>query len=91
VFAADGVNGGGNEDQTFKCLVAVIALEFVDRHFCSFCNFLMIQENDGVRILLKSFFLGKKYNLSFLDFVKEIGEGFTLSPVRAAASPAGIE
>ncbi len=73
MFAADGVNGGGYEHQAFKCLVAVITLEFVDRHFDSFCDFLMIQENDGVRTF-EIFFL-EEYNLSFLDFVKEIGEG----------------
>lgn len=39
MFAADAVNGGGNEDQTFKCLIAVITFKFVDRHFGSLGNF----------------------------------------------------
>jgi hypothetical protein len=33
VFTADGINGGGNQHQTFKSLIAVIALEFIDWHF----------------------------------------------------------
>jgi len=39
VFATDTVNSGGNEYQAFKCLVTVITLEFVDRHFGSLGDF----------------------------------------------------